>query len=180
MEKSSGSDWGESRQRRQRGMKLRWLSLLPAKNNLYFLLYGLWFCSSGWVSDLTEWYQTRNRLLKAFRLLSKVCARQLSMSQESEQNFWKLLELKVLVSSCAFPSPSLRCRVEIAKHASMWDVLTCLQHFDALKVWTPNWPREQRRYSERSIVFDSPPTCGIMSNKSRPTGTEDNHFRFSA
>lgn len=108
MEKSSGSDWGESRQRRQRGMKLRWVSLLPAKTNLYFLLYGLWFCSSGWVSDLTEWYQTRNRLLKAFRLLRKVSARQLCVSQESVQNFLKLLELNILVFLRAFPYQSLR------------------------------------------------------------------------
>lgn len=164
MEKSSGSDWGESRQRRQRGMKLRWVSLLPAKNNLYFLLYGLWFCSSGWVSDLTEWYQTRNRLLKAFRLLRKVCARQLSVSQESVQNFLKLLELKILVFSCAFPPQPLRCRVEIAKHACMWYVLTCSQDFDTLKVRTTNWSREQLCYYQRSVVFDWLPTCPPRNN----------------
>lgn len=142
MEKSSGSDWGESRQRRQRGMKLRWVSLLPAKTNLYFLLYGLWFCSSGWVSDLTEWYQTRNRLLKAFRLLGKVSARQLCVSQESVQNFLKLLELNILVFLRAFPYQSLRREiggVEIAKQACMWYVLTYLQDFNALKVKCGQW-----------------------------------------
>lgn len=147
MEKSSGSDWGESRQRRQRGMKLRWVSLLPAKTNLYFLLYGLWFCSSGWVSDLTEWYQTRNRLLKAFRLLRKVSARQPCVSQESVQNFLKLLELNILVFLRAFPFQSLRREIgglEIAKQACTWCVLTCLQDSNALKVTCGQWAHKCR------------------------------------
>lgn len=114
-----------------RGGKEGWsfggfLSSLP-RTTCIFSFMGYGFCSSGWVSDLTEWYQTRNRLLKAFRLLRKVCARQLSVSQESARNFLKLLEFNVLVCSCAFASQPLTCRVEIAKHACMRLVLLSMR-----------------------------------------------------
>lgn len=132
MEKSSGSDWGESRQRRQRGMKLRWVSLLPAKNNLYFLLYGLWFCSSGWVSDLTEWYQTRNRHLKASRMSKKVCVRHPNCAKARNQcrSFIKPLELRVLVLLAAILSGLRLHRSEMLwnywDHHSSSGILLCV------------------------------------------------------
>lgn len=80
------------------GWKLWRVSFLPAKNNLYFLLYGLWFCSSGWVSDLTQWYQTGNRLLRASRMSKKVYVRHPNCT-EARNKFYKLLKLRVVVLS---------------------------------------------------------------------------------
>lgn len=63
------------------------------------------------MSDLTEWYQTRNRLLQASRMSKKVCreASQLYGSQKSVPKFSKPLELRVVVLSGAIPS-GLRLR----------------------------------------------------------------------
>lgn len=133
MEKSSGSDWGESRQRRQRGIELWRVSLLPAKNNLYFLLYGLWFCSSGWVSDLTEWYQTRNRLLKVSRMSKKVCVRHPNCTQARNQwsFFFKPLELRVVVLSCTIPSGLLLPTPEMLwNYSSHWAFVCVFRHMD--------------------------------------------------
>lgn len=77
MEKSSGSDlegrgWGGGAGAVETGDGAVVGFFASCQEQPVFLLYGLCFCSSGWVSDLTESYQTGNRLLKAFMMSGNI------------------------------------------------------------------------------------------------------------
>lgn len=113
MEKSSGSDWGvvggglQAEAEERDGAVVG--SFPSCQEQPVFLLYGLCLCSSGWVSDLTESYQTGNRFLKALRMSRKMFVRHPNWAKARSKciSFFKLLYVGVVVLSGAIPSGQL-------------------------------------------------------------------------
>lgn len=139
MEKSSGSDWGESRQRRQRGMKLRWVFSPPCQEQPVFSPLWVMVFLQFWMS---EWPYTavseREQTSESFEDVEEsLCeASQLYASQESEQKFYKLLELRrVLVLSGVIQSKFERHRAFGSKTEEFWRVCCSWESVKLLEVF---------------------------------------------